>query len=159
MSLNDILQKINYDLNGSTLSIQEEIFLKEKLPRQLIQSWFLNLLKKFPLIGVCFSLSENDDMSELGVELKWLTPDQIVEEALFSYPGKSVLKYGYLPIGACLLGSGDPYFLKMTENSEESALVRIPHNFASENNNYPEDKIELVSISLSKFFSKAMITK
>lgn len=62
------------------------------------------------MVGVCFSLDEDDDESELGADLKWFGPSEMIEEALSVYPGETVIGLGYLPVAACLAGSGDPYF-------------------------------------------------
>ncbi len=55
-------------------------------------------------------MDEDDDESELGADLKWFGPSEMIEEALSVYPGETVIGLGYLPVAACLAGSGDPYF-------------------------------------------------
>lgn len=104
------LKKIGPSLNGSKVLESEIDDLVTNLPQKLLPAWFVNAVQTYPLAGVCFSLNENDDESGLGVDLKWFTTDQIIDEALFVYPGEVVLSLGYLPVGACSGGSGDPYF-------------------------------------------------
>jgi hypothetical protein len=101
-----------------------------------------------------FSLNADDDSSGMGAELLWLTPAQIVSEALECQPGISVVPIGYIPIGACAEDSGDPFFIDMREGSSDPPLVRVPHDHAV-TKPYPLDRIELVSETLSKFFAKA----
>lgn len=99
---------------------------------------------------------ENGLQQQARFDLKWLDPDQTVDEAQNVYPGKLVIGLCYLPIGSCLAGSGDPYFLNLDANSEDPALVRIPHDFIADDA-YPEEEIELVCHSLSIFFEQSEI--
>ncbi|MEM6816989.1 MAG: hypothetical protein AAF600_21795 [Bacteroidota bacterium] len=85
----------------------------------------LSILKRHAVIGQTFSMPEDVDLSEMGVELKWMNIEEQLEESLEYYPGKVALKKGFLPIGKCLSGSGDPYFLKIDELVE---LYRVPHD-------------------------------
>lgn len=152
------LQKIESSLYGSKMTKLEADELARNIPPELLPAWLMEALENYPLLGVCFSLDEDDDESGLGVDLKWFTVDQIIEEALYAYPGKVVLDLGYLPIAACLAGSGDPYFLKMKGGvPDDPALVRILHDLVSENDNYPENEIEIVCSNLSRFFNVSAI--
>ncbi|MGY5615428.1 hypothetical protein [Vibrio brasiliensis] len=157
MSLISEIERKETQLSGAQASEEDINQLVERLPEGLVPSWLLPLLKRFPLAGVCFSLDEEDDESELGADLKWFTVSQMLEEALAVYPGKVVLKLGYLPVASCLAGSGDPYFLKMLNDNDDPPLVRIPHDLASDDEEYPESEIEVVCGSLSQFFNKAEI--
>jgi hypothetical protein len=134
-------------------AIQE---LQEKLPVALAPLWFIALLENYKLAGVNFSLSENDDLSGLGAEMLWLTPKQILSEAFEAEPGALALKLGFLPVGGCALGSGDPYFLDLRKECNDPPLVRVPHEYAG-NETYPLDMIELVTQTLSDFFKQASI--
>lgn len=158
MSVQIELQKIELSLNGSKITKSEADDLVSNLPPELLPSWLLEVLQNYPLSGVNFSLEEGDDESGLGADLKWFSADQIIEEALSVYPGKVVLNLGYLPVAACLVGSGDPYFLKVKDdNSDDPALVRIPHDLVAQDDSYPEGEIEIVCNNLSRFFSLAEI--
>lgn len=156
MSVRAALEKKNNQLNGTLATDAQLDGLRKKLPKSLLPMWYLSLLKDFRLSGTTFSLDDELDHSELGVDLKWLDPDQTVDEAQNVYPGKLVIGLCYLPIGSCLAGSGDPYFLNLDANSEDPALVRIPHDFIADDA-YPEEEIELVCHSLSIFFEQSEI--
>lgn len=154
----DELANIASSLYGQKLSDTEEKMLRDKLPGKLVPPWLLEMLKEFPLAGVSFSMPKEEDESHMGVDLKWMIPSHVIDEALSTYPGLSVLSQGYLPIGSCLEGSGDPYFLDLREGSDDPAIVRIPHDSVpSDSQPYPEDDIELVCSTMSEFFSIASI--
>jgi len=121
----------------------------------LIPEWFLNVLLDFPLAGCYFELSENLDESELGVSMKWMTPSQIISEATEAYPGIVALPLGYLPVGICMVGSGDYYFIQF--KNINLPLVRIPHEAVDGNMQLIEKRVEVVSTTLWKFFEIADI--
>lgn len=81
-------------------------------------------LARIPVVGASFRVDATDDESGLGAEVRILDPSQIVDEALHAYPGKAALTLDYLPLGMCLEGSGDPYFVHLPTGQ----IVRIPHD-------------------------------
>jgi hypothetical protein len=150
LAIKDIAQ----DLYGAAATEEGIHLLRSSLNATFVPDWFVTLLRENRLAGVCFSLDGIDDESKLGAEVLWLTPEQIVSEAIECQPGASVAFLGYIPIGACAEGSGDTYFLNMREATADPHLVRIPHDFAGRGA-YPLDRIELVAQSLSSFVRKA----
>jgi hypothetical protein len=152
--LDAVIKGITQNLRGSAATEEDIRLLRSSLPASLVPDWFVALLRENGLAGVYFSLIENDDKSKLGADVLWLTPIQIVSEATECQPGTSVVPLGYIPVGACAIGSGDPYFLDMREATNDPPLVRVPHDFAG-NGPYPVDRIEPVTESLSSFLSKA----
>ncbi|WLQ14315.1 hypothetical protein O5O45_31855 [Hahella aquimaris] len=151
----DSLKARAHLLRGRRITEDEVNRLSSELNYDNRLSGLIKIMTAFPLSHSCFSLSEDIDISNIGLDLKWLSPDQIIDEALNAYPGKLVYKLGYIPIGSCLAGSGDPYFLSPSDSLESSKLVRIPHDMASNCNSYPTDSIELVCTSLDDFFVNA----
>jgi len=156
MALESVLKEISNELHGSRANEDDVNFLKSNLPLKLIPIWFIDMLRKHKLGGVVFLLSEGNDKSKLGADLLWLRPHQIVSEACSAEPGVSVLQSGLLPIGVCANGSGDPYFLDFREASPDPPVVRVPHEFAGDQN-YPLEKVELITSTLSEFFTLADI--
>lgn len=152
--LDDVVNEMVQNLRGSLATDHDVRLLKASIPEVLLPNWFVDLLMKNRLAWVYFSLSENNDKSQLGAEVFWLTPRQMISEAAEYQPGISVLSLGYVCIGACALGSGDPYFLEMREVINDPPVVRIPHDFAGKGP-YPLNRVEQVTDSLSAFFSKA----
>jgi len=149
-----IAQQTAQNLHGATATDEDIHLLRSSIGPGLIPDWLAAMLRKNRLAGVCFALAAGDDVSGLGADLLWLTPAQIVSEAIECQPGLSVVSAGFIPIGGCAEGSGDPYFLDMQEGSNDPPLVRVPHDFAVVKP-YPLDRVELVSETLSAFFAKA----
>jgi hypothetical protein len=116
----------------------------------------LNLVCQYPLSGCDFYLPADLDLSGLGVEMRWMNPSEMLSEATESYPGIAALECGYIPIGICLEGSGDPYFAKW--NGKGYSLVRIPHLSVSEDHLLDENSIEVVSENLYDFINKSEIS-
>lgn len=141
--------------NGNKISEADVRELRRQLPDVVTPVWLMSILENYPISGACFSLDEGKDKSGFGVEARWLMPNEIVEEALLAYPGKLVIELGYLPFGSCLIGSGDPYFIKVSGGVNDSSVVRIPHDFATKDGKYPEDKIEMVCPSVYDFILNA----
>lgn len=110
-------------LGGETLSADDLKRVEAETGLNLPTSFAL-LLTSQPLVGLTFLLDDNTDESGLGAEFKWMTADQMIDEATEAYPGIAAVPRGFLPVGVCLEGSGDPYFLRL----EDGAVVRIPHD-------------------------------
>jgi hypothetical protein len=157
MKLRKVLEYLGPRLRGRLVTEDEAAILRKQLPSDVTPDWLLDLLRSYRLTEAMFSLSEGDDDSELGVEMRWLTPAQIIEESTSCYPGLAAIKLGYLPIGSCFQGSGDPYFLKM-DKSRDPPVVRIPHEASKANEDLiDEGRVEAVSSSLAGFLQRATV--
>jgi|GEM_PF-1816891 len=149
-----ILSSKNDELNGRTITNREFEILKKAL-NTIIPEWFIDILLDFPLIGCYFELSEDLDISRMGVEMQWMTPTQTVSESTQAYPAIAAVSIGYLPVGICLNSSGDYYFVNI--KNIDLPLVRIPHIAVDKNNKLIEEDIELVCSNLFDFFERAKI--
>lgn len=138
---------------GRTLFESERDLLGEvaglPLPR-----WFLDLVSTYPLIESEATLDPEDDASGLGVEMLWLTPAAMHSEAIDAYPGIAAVRRGYLPVGACLLGSGDPYFLYLSADNDDPPLTRIPHEGIDAQDELMTAAVEMVAPHLSDFLAR-----
>jgi hypothetical protein len=98
-------------------------------------SMFPDFWRKFVvnnrLVGATVEVPEDYDHSGLGVELQFLTPEQSIDEATNFWPGIAVAKDGYIPVGSCLRGSGDYYYIR-DAYSEGGPLYRIYHDAVHE---------------------------
>lgn len=151
MKLEEILNKKRNLFSGKIISLEEKRRLKEKFKSIFFINDILDLMAEYQLSEECFSINEKEDLSELGVEMQWFSTNEMIEEAYNAYPGICAYKKGYLPLGKCLEGSGDPYFIKKTEKKYN--IYRIPHDSVI-NENLIEDEIELVctlSLLLQRF--------
>jgi hypothetical protein len=156
MSVEAVLAKRQSEMSGRTINHQEADDLTKAISPSLLPGWLVNWLLTYPLVETDFSLSASDDNSELGVEMKWLSPPQIISETVEAFPGIAAAGSGYLPIGMCLEGSGDYYFLKTTAG-DDPPFVRIPHDAVDAERRLRDDQVEIVAPSLSEFIEKAGI--
>ena len=77
----------------------------------MIPEYWLEFIEKHQLIGKEIEIDEDDDVSELGADLKIMTKEQSIDEATNFYPGITVMAKGYIPVAMCLTGSGDYYYI------------------------------------------------
>lgn len=124
------------NFTGRKINKQELKIVDENYPNYL-----LDIIKKFEVIGRGLSLGEEQDVSGLGVEMQWMTVKEQLEEAYECYPGMLVVNRGYYPVGKCLEGSGDPYFINKEDNVLK--LYRIYHD-AILNDEINESEIDFV---------------
>ena len=110
MNTRTILHSIREKLTGYKASHEELQALRRVIPTNLVPNWLIALFLDYPLSRSSFSLTPEEDESGLGVEMQWMTPQQIVDEATSAYPGIAAVELGYVPVGTCLEGSGDPFF-------------------------------------------------
>ncbi len=106
-------------------------------------------LLSLPWICLSAELDEDDDLSQFGVDMRVHTPKQMILGLRYE-PGKTASRHGYFPIGACLVGSADPYFVRLSDG----AVVRVPHDNVAGGSLEPDD-VDLVAKSLSVFVAKA----
>ena len=140
----------NREMSGAPATKSQLELLQHEF-HDLVPQWFLHLVANSKLTGSSFSIQAGQDRSTLGVELQWMSAEQVVDEATNCYPGIIATGLGYLPFGICLEGSGDPYFLKFGDGQKDTPVVRIPHD-AVRDENLDESRIELVAIDLAEFF-------
>ena len=93
----------------------------------MIPQYWHNYIIENNMIGCDFEISEDEDLSELGADLKIMSIDQCISEATECYPGIAALKENYIPVAMCLAGSGDYYYIRTTDGSN-GPLYRIYHD-------------------------------
>ena len=156
MTLRSQLRKFERDFSGRKITEKERGLLERAIPDSCDLNWLFEILKEHRISGSMFILSEEDDLSGLGVEMIWLLPDQLVSEAVEAYPGIAAISKCYVPIGACLLGSGDPYFIRCLSD-KDSPIVRIPHDIVLPSGSINVNEVQLVSNNLENFLELAKI--
>jgi len=156
MKPDNALEKRLSALKGRRLSKGETQELTSSL-KKAVPPWLTTFLSAYPIIGVSFTLSEKEDRSGLGVEMEWLTSDDMISEAKHAYPGIPALVMGYLPIGSCLSGTGDYYYIS-ARAGEDPPVLRIPHDSVVDDEHIDESQIEIVAPSLGDFLKRARIS-
>jgi hypothetical protein len=128
-------------LEGRVASNAEIDLLSQRFYDFIWLQDFKEIVKNYRIIGQEFSLHAEADSSGIGMEMEWATPIEQIEEAFEFYPGIILVKHGFLPVGKCLSGSGDPYFLKAEDN--DLKIYRGLHDLAKDNI-YRDDMTEFV---------------
>ena len=88
-------------------------------------------------------LSEASDLSGIGATIGLYNEAQAIDEADNFYPGLVVKADGFIPIGQCLTGSGDPYFINLND-SVPGPLYRIYHDSVHDQTYDRDDAISKV---------------
>jgi hypothetical protein len=144
-----VLMDRRSELQGNVLTDADAKLLSDICP-----AWLLDVWRQFPLTGVRMHLSDAEDATGIGVSLQWMSATEMLSEANDASPGREARREGFVPIGKCLEGSGDPYFIAMT--GDDPALVRIPHT-AARGGALNRSAVETVSPSLTQFFRIAKV--
>ena len=112
-----------------------------------IPTYWKNFRDEHNLDGAEIEIPEAEDHSELGAEIEIFSDEGILSEANDLYPGIEATRHGFIPVGGCSIGSGDPYFIRSTEGAGGS-LYRIYHDMVFEDD-FPE--AEAVTLVLDRF--------
>lgn len=119
-------------------------------------SALLEMLARHPLVGAHIHLTADADPSDFGVHMRWMAPAEMISEATKAYPGIVAVPLGYIPIGTCRIGSGDPYFYR----ARDGGIVRIPHDAAQIGDGsaaLDESAVELVAPSVAALVAAASL--
>lgn len=138
-------ESLNYKrskMTGRIASNTELKLLSNRFGNPTTITVLSSVISTYPIIGQSFELESDLDSSNFGVEMEFMTPTQLVEEAFDYYPGISATKSGYVPVGLCLVGSGDPYFVKVIDGT--LWIYRIPHTAVNKDDSLDETEVELV---------------
>ena len=100
----------------------------------MIDHW-IGFRDKYNLSGREISIPISKDLSGAGAEIEILDNAGMLNEQTALYPGIRVSRDGYVPVGGCALGSGDPYFININEG-EGGPLYRIYHDEVSDEGTY-----------------------
>jgi hypothetical protein len=109
----------------------------------MFPKFWTEFISKNRLDGATASVPEKLDQSGLGVEPGFLTLEQSVDEAENFWPGIGVAQDGYVPVGSCLCGSGDYYYIR-TRDGEAGPLYRIYHDAVSDDGYDASEAIAVV---------------
>ena len=99
------------------------------------------------LIGNHTTIPEEEDRSGVGADINWFDDEGSRSEKEDFYPGIAVAKDGFIPVGGCDIGSGDPYFICVLDGVG-GPLYRIYHDAVREDG-YNRD--EAVAVVLSDY--------
>jgi hypothetical protein len=88
-------------------------------------------------------------------DIEWMDANAALWESQ-STPGIVAMQFGYLPVGTCCTGSGNPFFVRFAE-SDDPPLVQMFHDGVSEVHGMNEKSMWIVAPSLSEFFSEAQV--
>ncbi|MEI8012790.1 MAG: hypothetical protein WCI27_10000 [Candidatus Omnitrophota bacterium] len=108
----------------------------------MIPEYWKTFVNQHSLDGREIDIPEESDLSELGANFEIFDEISIRYETENLYPGIVVAKEGFVPVGGCLLGSGDQYYINRNDGSN-GPLYRIYHDmFGGES--YEKDKAIVV---------------
>lgn len=117
----------------------------------MLPDYWQKFINDNQLIGKELELSEEDDLSGLGAELKIMNEEQSKDEATNFYPGMIVINHGYIPVAMCMSGSGDYYYINKNEG-KGGALYRIYHDSVNDSG-LNEDAVDKIIDNYEKLLS------
>ncbi|WPJ95399.1 hypothetical protein SH580_18425 [Coraliomargarita algicola] len=109
----------------------------------MIPDYWKEFLEANDLIEKDFELSESEDLSGVGADFSLMSFEDIIDEAENYYPGIKVKEDGFIPVGSCQIGTGDPYFINKKEG-KNGALYRIYHDSVTDEGYDHESAIDKV---------------
>lgn len=89
--------------------------------------YWTEFLDRHALRGAKVEIPGDADLSGMGGDLQLMDEAQAREEAEDGYPGIVVRADGFVPVGMCLAGSGDPYFIRIGDGAG-GPLYRVYHD-------------------------------
>lgn len=105
--------------------------------------YWRTFVEQHHLVGREISVPDDQDVSGVGIDIEILDEQAIQSEQTDLYPGIAVANEGYIPVGGCSLGIGDPYFIN-TRDGEGGPLYRIYHDEVVDEHYDPKAAIVVV---------------
>ena len=120
-------------------------------------SWLAELVATMPLWGLELGWQAYEPSADAdGMEwLELCDAKGIVSESVECYPGLAILPEGYVNVGSCTGGSGNPYFISIHDGGDPP-LYRIFHDVSDDPSIILVEGRETVASSLSEFFHCAI---
>ena len=84
---------------------------QEKMSLEIPEYW-RQFRDSSNLLNLEVEIPEAEDLSGVGADIEFFADDSILSELNEAYPGIVVQKDGFLPVGGCQIGTGDPYFIR-----------------------------------------------
>ena len=84
MASNEALGTIASRLTGSRIGNDAAKLLLNAIPDNPALQWYVRALELYALAGTTFCLSEEQDLSEMGVEMRWMSPEESLDEMCHS---------------------------------------------------------------------------
>jgi hypothetical protein len=109
----------------------------------MFPQYWIDFLEREGLVNRDVEIPEDRDLSGFGADMRFCTSNESIDEAENYQPGITVAPLGYVPVGHCLFGSGDPYFIN-SNDGKNGALYRVCHEYADQEPLNMERLVELV---------------
>ncbi|HEX8296071.1 MAG TPA: hypothetical protein VF593_07205 [Chthoniobacteraceae bacterium] len=93
--------------------------------------YWKTFIEHHQLTGRELLIPAESDVSGTGAEIEILDAHAVQSEQTELCPGIAVAAAGFVPVGGCACGSGDPYFIRF-QDGEGGPLYRIYHDEVSE---------------------------
>lgn len=111
------------EISGSQSKIDEFQNLPEEL-RKIIPDWYKDVLINYPLNGLL--IEYNDNLGD-QIDINCVGFEGIQFEFFDVYPGCAIGNLGFICIGECPIGSGNPYFISIDEG-KNPPVYQIYHD-------------------------------
>ena len=94
---------------------------------------YREFVERHALVGKEIEIPVEKDLSEVGATIQLFDEAVATGEANDFYPGLVVKQDGFVPIGGCAIGCGDPYFINL-QDQQPGPVYRIYHDSVFDEN-------------------------
>ncbi len=109
----------------------------------VIPIYWKDFVEQHALSGAEIDIPSGIDPTGAGAEFEILSDVSIRQEAEELFPGIGVAADGFVPVGGCVIGTGDPYFIN-SNDGPCGPLYRIYHDAVSDAGYDRNDAVDLI---------------
>ena len=91
---------------------------------KVIPNYWYDFLEKNKIVGEIRVINKEHDLSGVGIKMKFLSLRGALTITLNRHPARFLANFGYVPIGLCMYGSGDNYYINKNDG-KNGRLYRI----------------------------------
>jgi hypothetical protein len=99
----------------------------------MIPGYWYHFLEYNKCMDKILTIHHDDDLSEVGIKMRLLSLNESLNISINHFPARLLSNYGYIPVGICMHGSKDDYYINKRDG-KNGCLYRVYYDGINDEN-------------------------